>query len=157
MTEEKGRESREANALFYVCSLIEFIARMTKNRRNLVAARLGEAKLRKMFDLADVYHSDNIERVASDFIAASEIETGSYDNVSKCRYSVPSHWDIGKVYKRLILGVAKDKGVDLIAALQLVYDSFLAEKIDDYNTSVYYDSPAAHLADFKMGSLSAEQ
>ena len=157
MTEETGRESREANALFYLCSLIEFIARMTKNRRNLVVAKLGEARLRKIFDLADVYHSDNVERVASDFIAASEIETGSYDNVTKCRYSVPSHWDIGKVYKRLILGVSKDKGVDLIAALQAVYDSFIAEKIDDYNTSVYYDSPAAHLADFKMGALSAEQ
>ena len=82
---------------------------------------------------------------------------GSYDNVSKCRYSVPSHWDIGKVYKRLILGVAKEKGTDLIAALQFVYNSFIAEKIDDYNTSVYYDSPAAHLAGFKMGALSAEQ
>ena len=113
--------------------------------------------MRKILDLADIYHSDNIERVAADFIVESGIEVGAYDNVSRCRYSVPSHWDIGKVYKRLILGVTKDQGVDLIAALQDVYSSFIAEKIDDYNTSVYYDSPLSHLADFKIGSLAAEQ
>ena len=157
MTEEIVREDRKSNALFYLCSLIEFIARTTKNRRSLVVERLGEARLRKILDLADVYHSDNLERVAADFIEESGIGIGSYDNVSRCRYSVPSHWDIGKVYKRLILGVAKDRDVDLIAALQSVYDSFIAEKIDDYNTSVYYDSPSSHLADFNMGSLSAEQ
>jgi hypothetical protein len=153
MTEEKGRESREANALFYVCSLIEFIARMTKNRRNFVAARLGEAKLRKMFDLADVYHSDNIERVASDFIAASEIETGSYDNVSKCRYSVPSHWDIGKVYKRLILGAAAENSADIIETLIAVYNSFVSEKIDDYNSSFYYESPQYILNTYLTGHM----
>ena len=157
MTKEIGREDREANALFYLCSLIEFIGRITKNKRSYVVERVGEKRLRKILDLADIYHSDNIERVAADFIIESGIEVGSYDNVSRCRYSLPSYWDIGKVYKRLILGVTKDRGVDLIAALQDVYSSFIAEKIDDYNTSVYYDSPLSHLADFKIGSLAVEQ
>ena len=86
MTE--GRESREANAVFYLCSLIEFIARRTKNRRGYVVDRLGEERLKKILELADIYHSDNIERVADDFIGEAGIETGEYDNVAKCRYAV---------------------------------------------------------------------
>ena len=155
MTE--GRESREYNALFYLCSLIEYIARKTKNRRNDVVDKLGDERLRKILDLADVYHSDNIERVASDFVEEARIETGSYDNVSTCRYAVPSFWDIGKVYKRLILMVAQDSGINVVSALKRVYRSFMAEKIDDYNSSVYYDSPERQLADFKAGALSADQ
>ena len=157
MAAENGRESREANALFYLCSLIEYIARKTKNRRIAVVDRLGDGRLRKILDLADVYHSDNIERVATDFIDEAEIGQGTFDNVSVCRYAVPSHWDIGKVYKRLVLGVAKDSGKDLVPTLKNVYGSFLAEKIDDYNSSVYYDSPAQHLADYEAGALTADQ
>ena len=153
----EGRESREANAVFYLCSLIEFVARRTKNRRCYVVDRLGEERLKKILELADIYHSDNIERVADDFIGEAGIETGEYDNVAKCRYAVPSYWDIGKVYKRLVLGVAHDESLDVVAALKKVYASFLSEKIDDYNSSVYYDSPASHLADFKTGVLTAEQ
>ena len=88
MTKEIGREDREANALFYLCSLIEFIGRITKNKRSYVVERVGEKRLRKILDLADIYHSDNIERVAADFIVESGIEVGAYDNVSRCRYSV---------------------------------------------------------------------
>lgn len=29
-------------------------------------------------------------------------EEGNFDNVKACGYAIPSHWDIGKVYKRLI-------------------------------------------------------
>ena len=30
-----------------------------------------------------------------------------FDNVSACQYAIPTHWDIGKVYKRLIKAVAE--------------------------------------------------
>lgn len=153
----EGRESQEANAVFYLCSLVEFIARRTKNRRVDVVERLGEERLRKILELADVYHSDNIERVADDFIVEAGIKTGTFDNVSECRYAIPSYWDIGKVYKRLVLGVANDESLDVVTALEKVYSSFLAEKIDDYNSSVYYDSPGSHLAALKSGELATDQ
>ena len=153
---ETRRESREENALFFLCSLIEYIARKTKNRRLDVVNKLGDANLRKILDLADVYHSDNIERVATDFIEKSRIPSGNFDNVAACRYSVPSFWDIGRVYQRLVRAVADDEGTDAVSALQKVYSSFMASKIDDYNSSVYYDSPQHQFADFKAGAISPE-
>lgn len=137
-----GRESTKDNDLFYTCSLIEYIARKTKNRRKDVVSALDKKNISKIYDLADIYHSDNINRVSDDFINAAEIQEGTFDNVAKCQYSIPSHWDIGKVYKRLIKSVAEYEKIDVIDALMKVYKSFLSDKIDDYNSSMYYENPS---------------
>ena len=115
---------------------------MTKNRRKDVVNALNKKNISKIYDLADVYHSDNIDRVSEDFIKEAEIATGTFDNVKECQYSIPSHWDIGKVYKRLIKSVVEYEKIDVIDALIKVYNSFLSDKIDDYNSSMYYENPS---------------
>ncbi len=136
-----GRENPKENDLFFTCSLIDYIARKTKNKRNTVVNTLGKTSITKIYDLADVYHSDNIDKVSDDFIQNAHISQGSFDNISTAKYAVPSHWDIGKVYKRLILGIAKEKNMNIIDALFEAYNSYVSNKIDDYNSSFYYDAP----------------
>ena len=136
-----GREDRKENDLFFTCGLIDYIARKTHNKRVDVVNTLGKARISKIYELADVYHSDNIDRVSENFITEAGLTQGRFDNVSAARYSVPSHWDIGKVYKRLILGICREKKTDVIDALFSAYNSFVSEKIDDYNSSFYYDAP----------------
>lgn len=140
--ENVGRESAKDNALFFTCSLIDYIGRKTKNTRAEVVNALGKKNLAKIYDLADVYHSDSIERVSDDFIREAKIKMGSFDNVTACKYAIPSYWDIGKVYKRLIKGVAASEKIEVIDALLNVYNSFLSSKIDDYNSSMYYENPS---------------
>lgn len=142
MQENIGRESRKDNDLFFTCSLIDYIARKTKNTRQETVDALGRERIAKIYDLADVYHSDNIERVSDDFIREAGIKQGNFDNVGECKYAIPSHWDIGKVYKRLIKSVAREKNIDVVDALMEVYRSFISAKIDDYNSSVYYEKPS---------------
>lgn len=149
----QGREERKENDLFFTCSLIDYIARKTKNKRSDVVNALGKANISKIYDLADIYHSDNIDRVSDDFIANAGITTGSFDNVTAAKYAVPSHWDIGKVYKRLILGISREKGICIIDALFDAYNSFVSEKIDDYNSSFYYDAPQNILNAFLDGKI----
>ena len=138
----EGRESKKDNDLFYTCSLIDYIARKTKNTRADVVNKLGKQRIDKIYDLADVYHCDNIDRVSDDFIEEAGIQEGNFDNVGECKYSIPSHWDIGKVYKRLIKMVAADENIGIVDALIKVYNSFISAKIDNYNSSVYYENPA---------------
>ena len=142
MTERTGRETPKDNDLFFTCSLIDYIARKTKNTRADIVDQLGKNRLEKIYDLADVYHSDNIDRVSDDFIQEAGITEGNFDNVRECRYAIPSHWDIGKVYKRLIKGVAQSEDSEVTDALWKVYHSFISEKIDDYNSSMYYENPS---------------
>ncbi len=148
-----GREDAKENDLFFTCSLIEYIARKTKNRRGNVVNALGFQRLQKIYELADIYHSDNIDRVSDDFIAEAGIQKGDFDNVAAGKYSIPSHWDMGKVYKRLILGIARERDMDIIEALIEGYNSFVSEKIDDYNSSFYYDNPQNILNAYLYGEI----
>ena len=121
-----GRETQKDNDLFFICSLIDYIARKTKNKRADIVNWLGKDWLQKIYDLADVYHCDNIDRVCEDFIEEAKIPDGTFDNVADCRYAIPSHWDIAKVYKRLIKQVAQEKQIGIVDALIKVYNSFLS-------------------------------
>ena len=91
MKENNGRENPKENDLFFTCSLIDYIARKTKNKRVDVVNQLGKKRIEKIYDLADIYHSDNIERVSDDFISEAGIEPGNFDNVKECVYTIPSH------------------------------------------------------------------
>ena len=122
-----GRESRKDNDLFFTCGLIDYIARKTKNVRADVVNQLGKKR---------------IDQVSDEFIKEARIKNGTFDNVAECKYAIPSHWDIGKVYKRLIKQVAEYENISIVDALVKVYNSFLAPKIDDYNSSVYYENPS---------------
>lgn len=146
-----GREPKKDNDLFFTCSLIDYIARLTKNTRNDVVNSLGKDTISKIYDLADVYHSDNIDTVAEDFIRKANISFGNFDNVSNAKYAVPTYWDMGKVYKRLILGAQSVNGGDVIDILISVYNSFVSDKIDNYNSSFYYDAPQNILNTYLTG------
>lgn len=148
-----GREPQKENDLFFTCSLIDYIARKTKNRRSTVVNALGKANLSKIYELADIYHSDNIDRVSEDYIEIAGITDGTFDNISIAKYAIPSHWDIGKVYKRLILGIAREKNMEIIEALFSAYNSFVSDKIEDFNSSFYYDAPQNILNAYLYGVI----
>ena len=120
------------NDLFFTCSLIDYIARKTQNTRADVVNMLGAEKVEKIYDLADIYHSDNIERVSDDFIREAGIRNGEFDNVNECNYAIPSYWDIGKVYKRLIIITEV-----CITRIQLIYWS-VTWKVESFKKNAKY-------------------
>jgi len=136
-----GREDESANNLFFLCSLIEYIGRKTKNHRNVIVNAIGKDDLQHIYDLADVYHSENMDKLAFQFTEKHHIENGIFDNITNTKYSIPTHWDIGKVYKRLIIAVRKKENKALVDVLYEVYNSWFSRKIEDLNSSVYYESP----------------
>ena len=137
---ENMGETQKENDLFFTCSLIENIARKTKNTKKYVIEKLGKENTQKIYDLAEVYHSENIEKVSDEFIQKMEIEMGNYDIVSNCKYRVPSIWELGRIYQRLIVMVNKNDK-EYIDTLIEVLSSWIIQKIDDYNSSMYYENP----------------
>ena len=113
------------SALFYTCSLIEFIGRERKLKRSELVQFFGKKVIERIYRYADVFHCEPIEKTADDFITNLNIPTGSFDNVSSCRYNVPDYWTIGEVYERLIEDIAGDHTDRLIDSLIEVFaDSF---------------------------------
>jgi hypothetical protein len=114
-----------------------------------VASALGKDNITRIYEYSDVFHSDQIESVAAQWRERCNIQMGFFDNESVCRYRLPSHWDIGKVYSRLI----QTLGGNVVDTLLNVYSSWLAPKIDDYNIAVYYMSPEYLYESYKEGRL----
>ena len=119
----EGREPKMDNDIFFVCSLIDYIARKTKNKRKTVVNAIGKEKLSHIYSLADVYHCENIDKISDELIENYNIKNGDFDNVNDCRYDVPTYWDIGKVYKRLIVELCKNNKKEPIDTLIEVYNS----------------------------------
>ncbi len=138
------------NALFFTCSLIEYIARITHNRRSDIVDYLGD-NIKNIYKYADVFHCEPIAKVADDFINRAEIQDGDYDNISKCKYTVPDYWDIGEVFERLIEDCYEEK--DVCKGIEEVYKSWITEKILNFNSDLYYQSRDYLAVCYKEGML----
>lgn len=143
------------NSLFFLCSLIEFIGRQQKQRRGRIVELLGENVIKRIYDYADVFHCEPIEKVADDFISRCQIPVDDYDNVKSCRYEVPDYWVIGEVYERLIEDLKKNSGKELIDCIKEVYSSWINDAISNYNTDFYYQSRDYIYECFKEGQVCA--
>ena len=136
--------------LFYTCSLIEYIGRITKNSRKTLITYL-KPDIGRIYRHASVFHCEPIEKVADDFIERNHIPTGDFDNLSDTKYDVPSYWDIGKVFERLIVDTSDDRSRE--EAVSEVFSSELAEKILNYNSDLYYQ-PREYLAEcYREGNV----
>ena len=142
--------NKKDEALFYTCSLIEYISRVTKNKRIDVVKMLGDDIVR-IYEYQDVFHCEPIEKVADDFITRCNISEGSFDNISSCKYDVPDYWDIGEVFERLIEDCCSD--VNVMSAIKEVYASWLAEKILNFNSDLYYQSRDYLAECYRRGEL----
>lgn len=128
--------TKNNNNLFFTCSLIEYIGRTVKQKRGDVVKVLGKNRIERIYSYADVFHCEPIEKVAWEFIEESNMETGNFDNVALCRYTIPDYWDIGEVYERLIEDSYSDQ--DIVKGIWEVYHSWISDAISDYNTDFYY-------------------
>ena len=123
------------DALFYTCSLIEYIGRVTKNRRGDVVKYL-KPDIKRIYSHADVFHCEPIAKVADDFISRNGIPEGDYDNVARAKYLIPDYWDIGEVFERLVEDNYSEEQV--AQGVEDVFSSWLGDKIQNYNSDLYY-------------------
>ena len=101
----------QKNDLFYVCSMIEFVARKTKNHRKDIVLSLGRKGLEHQLKVASVNHSLSFEQVSDEWIEDYQIEMGNFDTIKNCKYSIPSETSIGSVYQTLILSILKNDDI----------------------------------------------
>ena len=121
--------------LFFTCSLIELIGRTTCQKRSATVELLGRKIVSHIYANAGILHCEPIAKTAEKFIELTKIPQGVFDNVSLCKYDVPSYWTIGKVYSRLIEDVEEG---DIIDALFKVYTSPISDDISNYNSDFFY-------------------
>ena len=136
-----------ADDLYFVCYMIERIARHLKQPNKYVANAMGHDELAKKLSLADVLHSENPLAVAADWIDEYHLQSGCYDveavNPEFCS-NIPTATQMGKVYKRLILNTLQNNE-DFADGILRVYNNPICEVLDNYNSSAYYE-PSPYIA-----------
>lgn len=143
--------TKNNNRLFYTCSLIEYIGRKQKRTRQEIVECLGKKNIERIYDYADVFHCEPIEKVASEWIERCGVDVGQFDNVSECRYRIPDYWDIGEVHERLIEDSYED--CEIITGIWEVYHSWIEPHISDYNTDFYFQSRDYIAACYQKGEI----
>lgn len=138
--------------LFYLCMMIEFVARETHNKRRDIVAKLSDKALEHQLKVASVNHCLSYEQVCDEWIEEYGIMNGDFDNVTSCKYNVPTVTSIGRVYQTLILDVI-DLYENVIETIKMVFNSFISEEISNFNSSVYYSNPDYIKCSFEAGML----
>ena len=142
---------KEKNDLFYVCSLIEYIARQTNNKRGVITEALGRRGVEKQLFDAEVNHCLSFEQVSDEVIEQYKIPEGNFDTITECKYTIPSFQDIGKLYCTMIEDCA-EPGREVDELLK-IFSSFISDKISDFQTDIYYQNPSYLECSYKADRL----
>lgn len=140
------------NDLYFVCYMIERVARSIKQRNRYVVERIGKEGLARQLSIAETNHSLNPEQVMSEWKEEYHLEKGTTDVTrvdSRFTETVPSAIQMGKVYARLIENVSQ--GQDLVQSIQKVYASPICDAIDNYNSSAYYEPSYVQVRAYQNG------
>ena len=127
------------NDIYFVCYMIERIARKLHQHNRYVVERMGENGLYRQLSLASTTHCLNPLQVEDEWIEEYHMEKGTFDITNiNLSYTdkVPSPTQMGKVYARLIQSVSNPD--NLLQVFRQVYNSPVSDTIDNHNCSAYY-------------------
>lgn len=127
------------------------MGRKMKRRRKEIVESLGRDVISRIYEYADVFHCEPIEKVSEEFIEEYGIKQGEFDNEKSCQYEVPDYWTIGEVYERLIEDTAMEERI--VDTLIEVYCSWIDEYLSNYNIAVYYQSREYIAECYKEGKI----
>ena len=140
------------NDIYYVCYMIERVARDIKQPNRYVVERIGSKGLARQLSIAETNHCLNPEQVVKDWKEEYHLEKGTKDVTrvdSRFTDTVPSATQMGKVYARLINTISQ--GQDLVESIQKVYASPICDVIDNYNSSAYYEPSYVQVRAYQNG------
>ena len=140
--------------LFFVCTMIECVARTTHNKPKDIVAKISDSELIHELKVASVNHCLSFEQICDEWIEKFHIQNGKFENISECKYNVPTETSIGRGYQTLISNVC-ESDEELISTIRRVYNSFIRDEISNFNSNVYYSNPDYIKCSYEAGELLA--
>lgn len=129
------------NDVYFICYMIERVARRLHQHNSYVVNKIGENNLNHLLSVANVLHCENPLDVEDNWIEEYKLEIGNFDIAAVNKElvnKIPSPTQIGKVYQRLIYDTKLENENEAKAIIR-VYNSPICQTIDNYNSSAYYE------------------
>lgn len=134
-------EKIEINDVYFVCYMIERVARKLHQRNRYVVNQIGRANLEHLVSVANVLHAENPLAVEDDWIEEYGLTSGNTDVAAvdpELVTEIPTAIQMGKVYHRLIYDTMQP-GESEVEGMIRVYNDEICDVIDNYNCSAYYE------------------
>lgn len=134
-------EEIKKDDLFFVCNMIERVARHVHQRNRYVVNAIGKNELYHLLSVANVLHAQNPLKVEDDWIRDYHLQPGVFDitDVDKELVErIPTALDMGNVYRRLIVDTMNSEE-NYVDGILRVYNNEICDVIDNYNCSAYYE------------------
>ena len=136
-----GDEEIKINDLYFICYMIERIARHLHQKNRYVVNGIAKKEWYHLISCANVLHCANPLQVEADWIKEYGLEEGRYDITDvdgELVSKIPSPLEMGEVYQRLIVDtLGKDE--DFVEGMIRVYNDEICNTIDNYNCSAFYE------------------
>jgi hypothetical protein len=134
-------ENIEINDLYFMCYMVERVARTLHQHNKYVVNKIGKDDLYHLISCAGVLHCENPLKVEHDWIEEYQLAEGDFDVATvdqELVTNIPSALDMGEVYQRLISDTITSKE-DYVDGMIRVYNDPICDTIDNYNCSAYYE------------------
>lgn len=134
-------EEIQVNDLYFMCYMIERVARQLHQKNRYVVNSIGKNELYHLISCANVLHCENPSKVEEDWINDYCLQNGDYDitDVDKeLATIIPTPLEMGEVYQRLIIDTMDSKE-DYVDGIIRVYNNEICDVIDNYNGSAFYE------------------
>ena len=134
-------EKIQNNDLYFICYMIERVARKLHQRNSYVVNSIGKANLEHLISVANVLHAENPNAVEDEWIEEYSLAEGNVDVTdvdNELVQKVPSAIQMGKVYQRLISDTMQPGETEVDGIIR-VYNDEICDVIDNYNCSAYYE------------------
>lgn len=134
-------EEIKKNDVYFICYMIERVARKLHQRNKYVVNEIGKENLEHLISVANVLHAENPLAVEDDWIEEYDLAEGNVDVTAvdpELVTTIPSAIQMGKVYQRLIYDTMLP-GESEVEGIIRVYNDEICDVIDNYNCSAYYE------------------
>ena len=134
-------EEIKKNDVYFICYMIERVARKLHQRNKYVVNTIGKEQLEHLISVASVLHSENPLAVEDDWIEEYDLAEGTVDVTAvdpELVTIIPSATQMGKVYQRLVYDTMQP-GESEVEGIIRVYNDEICDVIDNYNCSAYYE------------------
>lgn len=148
-------EEIEVNDLYFICYMIECVARHIHQKNKYVVNTIGKEGLYHLISVANILHCENPLKVENDWIEDYNLQNGDYDITQVDKElvrSIPSPLEMGEVYQRLITDTLTTQE-DYVDGIIRIYNDSICDVIDNYNCSAYYEPSYVVARAYQVGGF----
>ena len=107
-------EEISTDDLYFVCYMIERVARHIRQRNRYVVNAIGWEELYHLLSCAGALHCENPEKVEYEWIKDYQLKEGTFDITAvdpELATIIPTPLDMGAVYQRLIVDTLSSRRI----------------------------------------------